>query len=160
MIVASSENDVIGKDNELIWKLKSDLKRFKKMTEGNTVIMGRKTYESIGKPLPGRLNIVITRDENKLFEGAISVNSIEGAIKKSPNNKKIFIIGGSQIYNQSLKYTDIIYMTKVHCVVEGDSHFKSSEELIEDGFILLENVKNYSSDVDEYDYSYMKYKRV
>lgn len=160
IIVASSENDVIGKDNELIWRLSSDLRRFKKLTEGNTIIMGRKTYESIGKSLPNRLNIVITRDKNRSFDGAISVNSIEEAIRKSPNNKKIFIIGGSQIYNQSLKYTDTIYMTKVHCEVDGDSYFKSSEELIEDGFVLLENIKNYSSEVDEYDYSYIKYKRV
>lgn len=159
MIVASSENDVIGKDNKLMWRIEGDLKRFRKLTERNTVIMGRKTYESIGKALPNRLNIVVTRDKNKSFDGAISVNSIEEAIRKSPNDRKIFIIGGSEIYEQSLKYTDTIYMTKVHCEVDGDSYFKSSDELTECGFILLENIKNYSSDVDEYDYSYIKYKR-
>jgi dihydrofolate reductase len=123
VIAAVSENGVIGREGKLPWYIPEDLKHFKKLTSGNVVIMGRKTYESIGKPLPNRINIVITRDKNKIIDGCITVNSIEEAIKKAGNDKQIFIIGGGEIYKKSLNFANKVYLTKVHQVIEGDTYF-------------------------------------
>ena len=123
IIAAVSENGVIGVDNKLPWYIPDDLKRFKKLTKGNVVIMGRKTYESIGKPLPDRLNIVITRNKSLTIPGCIVVNSIAQAIKKAGNDKEIFIIGGGEIYNSGMTYAKRIYLTKVHQEVKGDTTF-------------------------------------
>lgn len=123
IIVAVSENGIIGKDNDLPWKISEDLKRFKKLTKGHPVIMGRKTHESIGRILPDRLNIVITRDKDVSYNGCITVNSISDAIRKAGNDKEIFIIGGGEIYKKSLGFVDRIYLTKVHQTVEGDTYF-------------------------------------
>lgn len=123
IIVAVSENGIIGKDNDLPWKISEDLKRFKELTKGHPVIMGRKTHESIGRILPDRLNIVITRDKDVSYNGCITVNSISDAIRKAGNDKEIFIIGGGEIYKKSLGFVDRIYLTKVHQTVEGDTYF-------------------------------------
>jgi dihydrofolate reductase len=123
IIVAVSENGVIGKEGKLPWYIPEDLKHFKQLTSGNVVIMGRKTYESIGKPLPNRLNIVITREKNSVIDGCITVNSIKDAIRKAGTDKEIFIIGGGEIYKKSLKFADKVYLTKIHQTIEGDTHF-------------------------------------
>ena len=103
LIVAVSENDVIGKDNDLIWRLKNDLKRFKALTSGHCIIMGRKTFESFPKPLPNRTHIVITRQKDyKVPEGVIVVNSLEAAIEQTKNDSNPFVIGGGEIYKQAL----------------------------------------------------------
>ena len=103
LIVAVSENDVIGKDNDLIWHLKNDLKRFKALTSGHCIIMGRKTFESFPKPLPNRTHIVITRQQDyKAPDGVIVVNSLEAAIEKAKQDANPFIIGGGEIYKQGL----------------------------------------------------------
>ena len=129
IIVATSENGVIGVDNKLPWYLPEDLKRFKKLTENNVVIMGRKTYESIGKPLPNRFNIVISRNKDLTIPGCLVVNSLEKALYKAGSDKKVFIIGGGEIYRQSLEYVDKIYLTKVHINVEGDTTFPNIDDL-------------------------------
>lgn len=126
IIVAKSENGVIGRDGKLPWYIPEDLKRFKKLTTGKTVIMGRKTYESLpkeSKPLPDRINIVISKNKNFSAKDCIVVDSLEKAIKKSDNNKEIFIIGGGEIYKESLKYSDKIYVTEVEGNFEGDTFF-------------------------------------
>jgi len=123
IIAAMSENRVIGRDGKLPWYIPEDLQHFKKLTEGGAVIMGRKTYESIGKPLPNRLNIVITREKDKTINGCITVNSIKDAISKANSEKKIFIIGGGEIYKKSLKFASTVYLTKVHQDIEGDTYF-------------------------------------
>ncbi len=128
IIVATSENGVIGRDGKLPWHIPGDLKHFKSLTTNNVVIMGRKTYESIGKPLPNRLNIVITRDKNKTYEGCITVNSIENAIRKAGTDKEIFIIGGGEIYKKSIKFVNKVYLTKVHQHIEGDTYFPTLNE--------------------------------
>ena len=158
IIVASSENNVIGNDNKLVWKLPNDLKRFKEITSDNTVIMGRKTYESIGKPLPNRLNIVISRSKIGI-PGAIVVGSVEEAIKKSPINREIFIIDGSQIYNSSIKYVNNIYLTKVHSEFDGDSFFYSEEDLESMGFKEVDRVENPSDDQNEFPHTYISYRK-
>lgn len=122
IVVAISENHVIGKDNKLLWYLPNDLKHFKEITSGHTVIMGRKTYESVGKPLPRRRNIIITR-QAILIEGCEVVNSIEAALALCADEEEVFIVGGAEIYKQSMHLTDRIYLTIVHKVYDGDSFF-------------------------------------
>ena len=121
IIVATSKNRVIGNNNSLIWKLPADLKRFKQITTGNTIVMGRKTYESIGKPLPNRRNIIITRDTNYLVDNCEIVNSLEEALMLC--NNECFIIGGGEIYKQSIDIADKIYLTLVQEDFEGDTYF-------------------------------------
>ena len=121
IIVATSKNRVIGDSNSLIWHLPSDLKRFKELTTGNTIVMGRKTYESIGRPLPNRRNIIITRDTKYEVDSCETVNSLEQALMICNNN--CFIIGGGEIYKQSMDIADEIYLTLVHEDFDGDTTF-------------------------------------
>jgi len=121
-VVAISKNHVIGKDNKLLWYLPNDLKHFKEITTGHTVIMGRKTYDSVGKPLPRRRNIIITRQAIAI-EGCEVVNSIEAALALCTGEDEVFIVGGAEIYKQSMHLTDRIYLTIVHKEFEGDSFF-------------------------------------
>ncbi len=123
IIVAVSENNVIGKDNDLIWKLPRDMRHFKETTTGHFIIMGRKTFESNGRPLPNRTNVVITRDKNYTAEGCVIVHSLEDAISEAKNDSETFIIGGGEIYKKSMKLIDRIYITKIHHAFEGDTFF-------------------------------------
>ncbi len=123
IIVAADENGVIGKDNRLPWRLPADLKNFRELTLGKPVLMGRKTYESIGKPLPGRLNIVITRGVGVAIEGCTVVNSLDDAIDAAGDAEELMIIGGAEIYRESLALANRIYLTRVHTAVEGDTWF-------------------------------------
>lgn len=115
----------IGKNNQLLWKIPEDLKRFKALTSGHLIIMGRKTFESIGRPLPNRTNIIITRNKNFTATGCLIFNSLETALKKAgeADNQEIFIIGGAEIYKQALPLADKLYLTTVESDVEGDAFF-------------------------------------
>ena len=121
IIVAMSKNRVIGDSNTLIWHLPEDLKRFKQLTTGNAIVMGRKTYESIGRPLPNRRNIIITRDKDYSIEGCEVVNSLEEAFLITGSD--CFVIGGGEIYKQSLSYSEKIYLTLIDKNFEGDTEF-------------------------------------
>ena len=121
-VVAIAENRAIGKDNKLLWHLPNDLKHFKTITSGHTVIMGRKTFDSVGKPLPNRRNIIITR-QNITIEGCEVVNSINGAIALCKDEEEVFIVGGAEIYKMAMPVTDRIYLTIVHKEFEADSFF-------------------------------------
>jgi len=129
MIVAMAANGVIGRDNKLPWYLPNDLKYFKQVTMGKHILMGRKTFESIGKPLPGRTNIVMTRNTAWQAEGVKVVQSLEqavsiaAAIAEIDGQDELMIIGGDQIYREGLTIADRIYLTEVHAEVEGDAHF-------------------------------------
>ncbi|MBI9054037.1 MAG: dihydrofolate reductase [Bacteroidales bacterium] len=123
IIVAVAENNVIGKDNGLIWKLPRDMKHFKETTTGHYIIMGRKTFESNGRPLPNRTNVIITRDKNYKAEGCVIVHSLEDAIKEAKNDSEAFIIGGGVIYDLSMPLVDRIYLTKIRHTFEGDTLF-------------------------------------
>lgn len=123
IIVATSRNNVIGKDNNLIWHLSSDLKRFKKLTTGHHIIMGRKTFESIGKALPDRTSIVITHQADFAAEGCMVVHSLDEALKSVNNEEEVFIIGGGTIYEEVLPKADKIYLTLVHKDFDGDTFF-------------------------------------
>jgi len=132
IIVAVANNNVIGKDNTLIWHLPADMKFFKEKTSGHCIITGRKNYESIPekfRPLPNRTNIVITRQKNYEAPGAIVVGSIEEAIEKAKQttDNEIFIIGGAEIYKQALPYVDKIYFTKIYHEFNGDVFFPKIE---------------------------------
>ena len=122
IVVAIAENHAIGKDNKLLWYLPNDLKHFKTITTGHTVIMGRKTYESVGKPLPNRRNIIITR-QNLTIEGCEVVNSIEAALALCTLENEVFIVGGAEIYRQAMPLTNRIYLTIVHQEFEADTFF-------------------------------------
>lgn len=122
IIAAISENRVIGNNNKLLWHIPEDFARFKKITSNHPVIMGRKTFESIGKPLSNRTNIIITHDENYKTEGCLVVHSLEEAIKKAVG-KKIFIIGGGQIYQQAISLADKLYLTVIKKNFTGDTYF-------------------------------------
>jgi len=124
IIVAVGENDAIGKDNKLIWHLSDDLKRFKTLTSGHHIIMGRKTFESFPKPLPNRTHVVISNQNNyQVPEGVIVVNSLEKAIEAAKNDSQPFIIGGGEIYKQAIEFADKIELTRVHESFEADTFF-------------------------------------
>jgi dihydrofolate reductase len=126
VIVAMAENGVIGKDNTLIWRLSEDLKLFKKRTSGHAVIMGRKTFESIGKALPNRTNIILSKSSSFLPEGCIVVNTWEMAMliaSGESDAQEVFVIGGEMIYNLVADKADILYLTRVHATPEGDAFF-------------------------------------
>ena len=151
LVVAASENNAIGKNNQLIWHLPNDLKFFKNTTWGFPVIMGRKSFESVNKPLPGRTNIVITTNPDWKAETVIVVNNLKDAIQKAAetNSKQIFIIGGGEIYKQSMDIADSIYITRVHADLEGDTFFP----LIDESKWKLTSNQDFEAD-EKHAYSY------
>lgn len=154
-IVAVADSGIIGKDNQLIWRLSDDLKYFKKVTQGHCIISGRKNYESIGRPLPGRTNIIITRDNSYQAEGCVVVNSLQDAINiaKNENDPTPFIIGGGEIYRLSLPYIHKLYLTEVHQAFEGDVTFPElGKEWIE-----TSRVRNAASEKNQCDFSFVCY---
>jgi dihydrofolate reductase len=130
IVVAASLNNAIGKDNRLLWSLPNDMKFFKNTTWAMPVIMGRKTFESLGKPLPGRLNIVITRQADWQQEGAAQAGSLQEAIQvaKGEHFREAYVIGGGEIYREALPLTDTIYLTRVETVVDADTFFPEIDD--------------------------------
>jgi len=154
IIVAYDKNRIIGGNNQLLWQneMPSDIHRFRKLTSGNVVIMGRKTYESIGRPLANRQNIVITRQKLEI-EGAQVVDSLEKAYEISEPNKDIYVIGGGQIFEQSLDSVDRILATEIDSTFDGDVYFpKLSSDWYE------ESCQTFAANIqDKYDYSFVTY---
>lgn len=124
MIVARSRNHVIGKDNQMPWKISADLQFFKKVTMGYPIIMGRKTWESIGRPLPGRRNIVVSRNPDYHAQGAERVSSLQEALLSLQEFKRVFVIGGQQLFQQAFPLADFLYITEIELEVEGDTFFE------------------------------------
>jgi len=165
IIVSIANNRCIGGNNTLLWKQSDDLKRFKKLTTNHAIIMGQKTFESIGMALPNRCNIVITDDINFNPTGCIVVTSIEDAIDeailKTCDNwhgidDEIFIIGGGSIYKQFLPYANKLYITRIDCEVHGDTYFPY---LGEDDWKMISSNGNKKDDKNEYNYTYEIYER-
>lgn len=154
IIVAMSKNRVIGVKNSLPWHISEDLKRFKRLTTGYPIIMGRKTFESIGKPLPERRNIVISRNQNLKVQDVEVVKSIEDALKICSSENLIYIIGGEQIYNLAMPYANNIHLTEVNKEVEGDAFFPEFDKN-EWKEIAREN----SKDFIDTSYSFVEYRR-
>ena len=124
MIVARSSNHVIGKNNQLPWKISADLQFFKKVTLGYPIIMGRKTWESIGRPLPGRRNIVVSRNSEYQAKGAELVLSLDEALQSLREFERVFVIGGQQLFNQAFPLADQLFITEIELEVEGDTFFE------------------------------------
>lgn len=123
LIAAAAENNALGKDNRMLWHLPDDFKRFKALTTGHHIIMGRKTLESMGRPLPNRTNIVITRQKDYRAEGCIIAHSLEEALALCPQNDEVYIIGGGEIYRQAIDKADTIELTRVHTTIDADAYF-------------------------------------
>ncbi|MDO6596284.1 dihydrofolate reductase [Oceanihabitans sp. 2_MG-2023] len=157
IIVAAGENNAIGKDNKLIWHLRDDLKRFKALTSGHYIIMGRKTFESFPKPLPNRTHVVISRQENyQAPEGVLVVNSIEKAIEIAKTDLQPFIIGGGEIYKQAMHLADKIEITRVHEEFEADTFFPEIDTKIWKKTNDTYHVKDENHD---YEFSFLTYER-
>lgn len=161
LMVAAASNGVIGRDNQLPWHLPKDLQYFKQTTMGKPVIMGRKTFDSIGRPLPGRANIVVTRQPDYQAEGIHVVNSLEQglalaqqlAAEKSLD--EVMVIGGAELYRQSLPTIERVYLTKVHADVEGDAFFPS----LDDAWQCVSEERHSACERNPYDYSFCVYER-
>jgi len=157
IVVAMDTNGVIGKDNELPWRLPADLQHFKKTTMGKPILMGRKTWESIGRPLPGRTNIVITRDTGYQAEGCLVVNSIDAAMLAAGEQDEVMVIGGAEFYRQALPRTDTIYLTRIHETFEGDTVFP---ELNAADWREVERSDQSADEKNPHDYSFIRLERV
>ena len=157
IIVAASENNVIGNNNKLIWHLSDDLKRFKNLTKGHYVIMGRKTFESMPRALPNRTNVIITRKENYIAENAIVTNSLESALKIASDDAQPFIIGGGEIYNIALNISDRIELTRVHNNFEGDTTFP---EIDKEEWIESNRVEKKKDETHSYDFTFITYNKI
>ena len=123
LVVAMAKNRVIGRNNTLPWHLPADLKHFKALTMGHHIVMGRKTYESIGKPLPGRTSVVVTRNPELKIEGCTIARSLEQALAACAGDDEIFVVGGAELYAQAMPLADTLYVTEIQRDVEGDAHF-------------------------------------
>ncbi len=157
LIVAAAENHAIGKDNKLIWHLSDDLKRFKSLTKGHHIIMGRKTFESFTKPLPSRTHIVITRQTNyKVPEGVVVINTLLEAINIAKNDTQPFIIGGGEIYKQAMALADKIEMTRVHGTFEADTFFPEIDATL---WKATTNEFHKKDEHNDHDFSFITYVR-
>ncbi len=156
LIVAVAENDVIGRDGGLPWRLSRDLKRFKKRTWGHTLLMGRKTWDSIGRPLPGRRSIVLTRQQDFSADGAQTASSLEQALQMA-GEEDVFVIGGAEIYRQALPLAEHLFLTRVHAEVEGDVLFPSVDW---SQWRRLEEERFEADDRHEYPHSFLGFERV
>lgn len=155
LIAAAAENNALGKDNDLVWHLPDDFKRFKAITSGHYIIMGRKTFESFPKPLPNRTHVIITRQKDyQVPEGCLVVDSIEEALQVCPQNKEVFIIGGGEIYKQSIEIADKIELTRVHTEVEADTFFP---EINLNNWKLLEEEYHPKDEKHQFDFTYLTY---
>ena len=156
LIVAAAENNAIGKDNKMPWHLPNDFKYFKKNTLEHSVVMGRKTFESIGKPLPERRNIILTRDMNYTHEEVDVANSVQEVQNYCRDEREIFIIGGAEIYKQTLPLADKVLLTRVHTTINGDAYFP---ELLDHEWNLVSAEKHEKDEKHAFDYTFEVYKR-
>ncbi len=152
LIAALARNRVIGCSNQLPWRLSADLQHFKALTMGKPVVMGRKTYESIGEPLPGRTNIVVTRDSNYSAEGCHVVHSIDEALLAAESSDEVMIMGGANLYSQLLPRADRLYLTEVQAEVAGDAWFP---ELVDTQWQELGRESHLADEKNEFDYDFV-----
>ena len=158
LIAAMASNRVIGLDNKMPWHLPADLKHFKRITLGKPIIMGRKTYESIGKALPGRLNIVMSRDMNYTLEDATVASTTDKALEAAGNVEEVMIIGGGHIYQQFLPLADRLYLTFIELNVEGDTRFPDYESVGE--WRVTEEERHSNDEANPYIYRFVNLQRI
>jgi dihydrofolate reductase len=153
-IAAVADNGVIGRDNGLPWRLSADLKRFKKLTTGHWTIMGRKTFESMGAPLPNRTAVVLTSDRGYKRPGAIVVHSLEEAIERSGGQQEVFVLGGEAVFRAALPRAQKLYLTRVHAEVEGDVRFPAVNlddwERVESASLAADEKNDYPTTYEVY----------
>lgn len=154
MIVAADEQNGIGKNNQLLCYLPADLKYFKTLTTGHAILMGRKTFESIGKPLPNRVNIVVSRNVS-VIEGCVVFDTIAAGIEyvKSLNETELFIIGGDSIFKQSLEQTDVVYLTRIHHTFEADTFFPA----LDNSWKLIKETPCKADEKNKFDYTFQTF---
>ena len=155
-IWAMSENYVIGRDGDLPWRLSADLQRFKVLTMGHHIVMGRKTWESIGRPLPGRTSIVLTRDPEYQAEGCLVVQSLDAALEAAAGDDEVFVVGGASIYALALPASSRLYVTLVGAEVEGDVSLPPD---VLEGFRLAGEECHEADEKNQYAYSFRSYER-
>lgn len=156
IIVAFDERRLIGRDNGLPWHLPADLKHFKSITMGHHMIMGRKTFESIGKPLPGRQSVVITRKNDFQPAGTAVVNSLEDAMHFCATEEEVFVIGGAQIFEQAMPLASKLYITQIHHVFEGDTFFP---EISQEHWELVSKEDHEADEKNPWAYSFLTYRK-
>ena len=156
IIVAAAQNNAIGKKNGLLWNMPEDLKFFKKTTTGHTIIMGRKTFESVGRPLPNRRNIIITKQKDYQVEGAEVVHSLDEALERSDPKEENFIIGGAEIYSLAMDKVDRIYFTLIYAEFEADAFFPP---ILQDLWQLVSESFHNADEKNPYDYNFMIYEK-
>jgi dihydrofolate reductase len=156
LIAAAAENNALGKDNQLLWHLPDDFRRFKSVTSGHYIIMGRKTFESFPKPLPNRTHVIITRQKDYQPEGCIVVDSMQKAFEVSPKNKDVFVIGGGEIYNLAMPFADKIDLTRVHTTCEADTFFP---EIKPDEWQLQSSEFHPKDEKHAYDFTFQEFIR-
>ncbi|WP_369899853.1 dihydrofolate reductase [Bacillus manliponensis] len=157
LLVAMDKNRVIGKDNDLPWHLPADLAYFKKVTMGHHIIMGRKTFESIGRPLPGRTNVIITRNTDYKVEGCQVIHSIDDVKKMSEEtNEELFVIGGAEIFKEVLSFANRLYITKIEEEFEGDTFFPEVSESEWEEVFVEQGVMD---DKNPYTYYFCRYEK-
>ncbi|MDQ7918118.1 dihydrofolate reductase [Mesonia sp. MT50] len=156
IIAAAGKNNELGKDNDLVWHLPDDFKRFKKLTTGHCIIMGRKTFESFPKPLPNRTHIVLTRDKKYKNEDCTVVHHIEDALAFAADDKQPFIIGGGEIYSLALPYVQKMELTRVHGTFDVDTYFP---EFDKNNWKLIEEVFHEKDEDHKYSFTYYTYTR-
>ena len=157
IIAALASNNVIGRDNQIPWRQSTDLKRLKALTMGHHLIMGRKTYESVGRPLPGRTTIVITRRSDYLPEGVTVAHSLEDALRLAESDSEVFIAGGAEIYKEALHRADRMYLTRVHADVDGDTFFPEFDDVAE--WSLVDSEHFDADEKNEHPFSFLTYER-
>ena len=156
LIAAAGENNELGKDKDLVWHLPDDFKRFKKLTTGHTIIMGRKTFETFPQLLPNRKHVIITRKQDYNPEGTIVVNSLEKALEKAQEDPQPFVIGGGEIYKLSMEKADCIELTRVHGTFEADTFFP---EIDEKKWKLVASETHSKDERHNYAFTYLTYER-
>ena len=156
-IAAVSDNDVIGRDNKLPWRQSADLKRFKALTLGHHLLLGRRTYDSLDMELPGRTIVVITRDRSFVQDGVLVAHSVDEAIDLASLDSEIFIGGGGEIFEQSLHRADRMYITRVHAELEGDAFFPEFDDVTEWALVDAEHYE--ADEKNQYPYSFLTYER-
>ena len=157
IIVAMDEQRVIGKNNDLPWRLSADLQYFRRITMDKPIIMGRHTHESIGRPLPGRRNIVVTRQADYVADGCEVVHSLDEALALCVQAFEVMIMGGASLYRQTLPLADRMYITRVHASVDGDTWFPDWHK---PDWVLQSREDHGADDNNAYDYSFMSYERI
>jgi dihydrofolate reductase len=156
IIAAVASNGVIGRQGDLPWHMPTDLRRFKRLTTGHHLVVGRKTWDEVGKPLPGRIMVVVTRDRSFRPEGATVVHSVDAALSAARGDDEVFIAGGGEIYRQALPLADRLYITRIHANVEGDTVFP---EIDENEWHVIDREDYDADERNPYPFSFLVYER-